>query len=103
MGHRSCVPYDRAIGTVTMRRCRPAMNSPPNCGVLLSAKEKVAAKFRESGYTVQEEYPIGNGKTVDLVACKNGKLKRYRWFVEQHYPDGKVPKEVPKLRVKNTG
>jgi len=36
-------------------------------------KEKVAAKLRERGYTVQEEYPIGNGKTVDLVARKDGK------------------------------
>jgi hypothetical protein len=36
-------------------------------------KEKVAAKFRECGYAVQKEYPIGEGKTVDLVARKDGK------------------------------
>jgi len=36
-------------------------------------KEKVAAKLRECGYSVQEEYPIGEGKTVDLVARKNSK------------------------------
>jgi len=36
-------------------------------------KEKVAAKLRECGYTVEEEYPIGEGKTVDLVARKDGK------------------------------
>ena len=36
-------------------------------------KEKVAAKLRECGYSVQEEYPIGNGKTIDLVASKDGK------------------------------
>jgi len=36
-------------------------------------KEKVAAKLRECGYTVREEYPIGNGRTVDLVAQKDGK------------------------------
>ena len=36
-------------------------------------KEKVAAKLREWGYTVQDEYPIGEGKTVDLVASKKGK------------------------------
>jgi len=36
-------------------------------------KEKVSATLRERGYTVEQEYPIGDGKTVDLVARKNGK------------------------------
>ena len=36
-------------------------------------KEKVAAKLTECGYSVQEECQIGEGKTVDLVARKNGK------------------------------
>lgn len=36
-------------------------------------KEKVAAKLRECGYRVHEEYPIGDGKTIDLVARKDGK------------------------------
>lgn len=36
-------------------------------------KEKVAAKLRECGYEVKEEYPIGQGKTIDLVARKDGK------------------------------
>lgn len=36
-------------------------------------KEKVAAKLRDSGYAVQEEYSIGNGKTIDLIAGKNGR------------------------------
>lgn len=36
-------------------------------------KEKVTAKLRSCGYEVQEEYPIGEGKTVDLVARKDGK------------------------------
>ena len=30
----------------------------------------VAGKLREDGHIIQEEYPIGNGKTVDLVARK---------------------------------
>jgi len=36
-------------------------------------KEKVAAKLRDRGYTVRQEYPIGEGKTIDLVARKSGK------------------------------
>ncbi len=36
-------------------------------------KEKVAGRLRDVGYAVQEEYPIGNGKTADLLARKNGK------------------------------
>jgi len=36
-------------------------------------KEKVAAKLRACDYTVEEEYPIGEGKTIDLVARKDSK------------------------------
>lgn len=36
-------------------------------------RKKIAAKLRDLGYSVQEEYPIGEGKTVDIVAQKNGK------------------------------
>ena len=36
-------------------------------------KEKIADKLRERGYTVQDEHPLGNGKTVDLVARRNGR------------------------------
>lgn len=34
-------------------------------------KEKIATRLRECGYVVEKEYPIGSGKTVDLVARKN--------------------------------
>jgi len=36
-------------------------------------KNKVAERLRRQGYTVHEEYPIGGGKTIDLVAEKDGK------------------------------
>ena len=36
-------------------------------------KEKVATHLRGLGYTIQEECPIGEGKTVDLVARSDGK------------------------------
>lgn len=36
-------------------------------------KKKVAKYYKKRGYKVQEEYPIGNGKSVDVVAIKNGK------------------------------
>jgi hypothetical protein len=34
---------------------------------------KLAARLRENGYTVQEECPIGGGKTVDILASKEGR------------------------------
>ena len=36
-------------------------------------KKKVAGHFRSSGYRVIEEYPLGGGKAVDLLAEKEGK------------------------------
>jgi len=36
-------------------------------------KKRLADYYREKGYRVVEEYPIGQGKTVDLVAMKEGK------------------------------
>ena len=36
-------------------------------------KEKLAQRLRECGYVVQEEHPIGGGRTVDLVASKEGR------------------------------
>lgn len=35
--------------------------------------EKVAAQLEGSGYRVEKEFPIGDGKTVDIVATKDGK------------------------------
>jgi len=43
-------------------------------------KEKVAARLRELGFRVEEEHPIGGGRTVDLVATRNG--KRYAIEIE---------------------
>jgi len=43
-------------------------------------KEKVAARLRELGFRVEEEHPIGGGRTVDLVANRNG--KRYAIEIE---------------------
>jgi signal recognition particle subunit SEC65 len=34
--------------------------------------EKVAQELREAGFSVQKEYPTGQGKSVDLVAESNG-------------------------------
>jgi len=36
-------------------------------------KKKVSDKLHSQGYTVHEEYPIGGGKAIDLVAEKDGK------------------------------
>ena len=36
-------------------------------------KQRLKSKLLGSGYEVVEEYPIGNGKTVDLVATKDGR------------------------------
>jgi len=36
-------------------------------------KHIVAEKYRQKGYKVEEEVPIGDGKAVDLVAKKDGK------------------------------
>lgn len=36
-------------------------------------KELVAQRYREMGYDVEKEVPIGGGKAVDLVATKDGK------------------------------
>jgi len=36
-------------------------------------KAKIAARLSELGYSVQEECPIGEGKTVDIVARRNDK------------------------------
>jgi len=36
-------------------------------------KRLVAEQYRAKGYKVEEEFPIGNGKAVDLVATKDGK------------------------------
>ena len=36
-------------------------------------KKTIAARLKDLGYTVQEEYPIGSGKTIDLVASRDGK------------------------------
>lgn len=36
-------------------------------------KQLVAEQYRKEGYTVEEEVPIGDGKTVDLVASRDGK------------------------------
>jgi hypothetical protein len=35
-------------------------------------KKTVAARLKDLGYAVQEEYPIGSGKTIDLVASREG-------------------------------
>ena len=34
---------------------------------------RLAERLRESGYNVQEEVPIGGGKTIDLVAARDGR------------------------------
>ena len=36
-------------------------------------KEKLAERLRECDYTVEEEHPIGGGRTVDLLASKDGR------------------------------
>jgi hypothetical protein len=36
-------------------------------------KSRLAARLRELGYTVKEEHPIGGGKTVDLLATRDGR------------------------------
>jgi len=36
-------------------------------------KSKLAARLRSLGYAVEEECPIGGGKTVDLMATKDGR------------------------------
>ncbi len=36
-------------------------------------QKRIASHFRNQGYSVQEEHPIGNGKTIDLVASNKGK------------------------------
>lgn len=36
-------------------------------------KDKLAARLRGLGYEVREECPIGSGKTVDLLAVKDGR------------------------------
>jgi hypothetical protein len=36
-------------------------------------KHSIAEHLRICGYEVTEEYPAGDGKTIDLVAMKNGK------------------------------
>jgi len=36
-------------------------------------KERVATRLRELGYKVEQEVPVGGGKTVDLVATCNGR------------------------------
>ena len=35
--------------------------------------EKVSAEMKARGYEIQKEFPIGDGKTIDLVATKNGR------------------------------
>jgi hypothetical protein len=36
-------------------------------------KKRLAEHLRAGGYDVTEEYPIGGGKTIDLVAEQDGK------------------------------
>jgi len=36
-------------------------------------KKRLADRLRASGYDVTEEYPVGGGKTIDLVAERDGK------------------------------
>jgi len=36
-------------------------------------KKRLAEHLRASGYAVTEEYPLGGGKTIDLVAERDGK------------------------------
>jgi len=36
-------------------------------------KKRLAEYLRASGYAVTEEYPVGGGRTIDLVAERDGK------------------------------
>jgi len=36
-------------------------------------KKTIAARLKDLGYAVQEEYPIGSGKTIDLIASRDDK------------------------------
>jgi hypothetical protein len=43
-------------------------------------KKRLADHLRASGYDVTEEYPVGGGKTIDLVAARDG--RRFAFEVE---------------------
>ena len=40
-------------------------------------KKRLAEHLRGEDYDVTEEYPLGGGKTIDLVAARNGRLVAY--------------------------
>ena len=35
--------------------------------------DKIAERMEKDGYKVRKEYPIGGGKTIDVLAVKDGK------------------------------
>jgi hypothetical protein len=49
-------------------------------------KRRLAEHLRARGYEVTDEYPIGGGKTIDLVATRDG--KRIAFEIETGHSDG---------------